>query len=93
MAIKRNAEATKNYDIKVTRVKEFDSNISFDMEVNGVTIYGCSYRTYTRKDGSEFSAVSFPAKKGSDDKYYNHVYFKISEDMLADIEKQIETML
>ena len=101
MAIKKNAkseaaeEAKKIYSIAVKRAKELDNGtIMFDMEVNDVMIYGCSYKVLTRKDnGEEFAKVGFPSRKGSDDKYYNQVYFKIEADTLAAIEKGIESLL
>lgn len=97
MAIKKTekSEETKiNYDIKVTRVKEFNGSYAFDMVVNGVTIYGCWYREYERKDGSgTFAAIQFPSRKAEDGKYYNHAYFRVDEAIIADIEKQIEAML
>lgn len=86
-------EQVKN-EIKVTRVKELENAIMFDMVVNHVTIYGCSYRTLTRKDnGEEFAKIGFPSRKGSDGKYYSHVSVKLSQDDVADIEKQIEGLL
>ncbi len=39
-----------NHEIEVTRAKELENVIMFDMKVNDVTIYGCSYRVLTRKD-------------------------------------------
>ena len=87
-------ENTINYEVEVTRVKEFESgDIGCDMVVNGVSIYGCVYKSGTRSDGSEYSFISFPARKGSDDKYYNHAFFKISDELLKKIEDQIESLL
>lgn len=81
---------TEDFNIKVTRVHDFGKGvISFDMIVNGVNIYGC--RDIEKKDGTSF--VSFPQYKGSDNKYWNYAFFKIDENMLADIEKQISDML
>lgn len=93
-AKKETKEEAKKYDIKVTRAKELQNCIMFDMEVNGVVIYGCSYRELNRKDGSgSFVKINFPQRKGSDDKYYNYAYFKITDDMIPEIEKQIEAVL
>lgn len=91
MAIKKQSETVKqNMNINVKRAKEFKSgDIGFDMEVNGITIYGCVYKNI---DKGNF--VSFPAKKNeADGKYYNHVYFKIDEDTLKNIEDQISSLL
>lgn len=98
MAIsKKSSEEKKSYEVKVTRAKDFSKDgkttIAFDMEANGVTIYGCWYRTATNKKGEEFASISFPSRKGEDGKYYSHAYFKIEADVLADIEKQIEALI
>lgn len=109
MAIKKNAEKKteapeviiKPEQIKVTRAKEWQvkeggkltTSITFDMVVAGITIYGCSYSAGKQADGTEFAFVSFPQKKGKDDKYYNHVFFSVKEDTLAEIEKQIGELL
>lgn len=76
-------------EAKVTRAKQFkDGGVVFDMVVNGVTIYGC--RVIEGKNGD---FVSFPAYKGSDGKYYSHVWIKLSDDDTAAIVKQVENML
>lgn len=93
MALKAKKQENKEPEIKmivkVTRAKEIKGSYAFDMEVNGVTIYGCWLKE--SKDGSNF--VSFPSYKGSDGKYYSHAWFKVSEEVEAEIEKQIEAML
>lgn len=79
--------------IKVTRAHQFDNSISFDVQLYGtITIYGCTYRTY-EKDGEEKGIVGFPSRKGKDDKWYNHAYFFVTDEMLATIEKQIEALI
>lgn len=78
-----------NYSVKVLRAHEFENgNVSFDMLVNGVTIYGCTY-IETKKG----SFVSFPQRKDKDGKYWNNAYFKVEEDVQADIEKQLEALI
>lgn len=96
MAItKKKTENRETVDnIKVLRAREFDSAIAFDMCANGVTIYGCWYRTYKDKQtGEEKALISFPSTKGKDDKYYNHAYFYVTDENLKDIEEQIESLL
>lgn len=91
MAIsKKNTEVKQNYVAKVTRVKVFENGgIKFDMVVNGITIYNCSY---IEKGDSAF--ISFPSRKDSKtDKYFSHCYFPIDDELLADIEKQIESLM
>lgn len=99
MAIKKAAKAEDKkataYNVEVKRAKELENGtIMFDMEVNGVMVYGCSYKVLTRKDnGEEFAKVGFPSRKGSDDRWYNIVYFKIDDDIIERIEKGIEAVL
>ena len=84
----------EKHEIKVTRAHELEKCIMFDMVVNGITIYGCNYKELEKKDGSgSFVKIGFPSKKGKDDKYYNEVYFPVSEDDIATIEKQIEALI
>ena len=103
MAIKKSAEkaekkekmVVKPEDVKVDRAKDFEQSISFDMTVfDCIKIYGCTYRTYKEnKTGDEKGIISFPSKKGKDDKYYNHAYFFVTDDVLASVEKQIEALI
>lgn len=74
--------------IVVKRAKAFnDGNIVFDMIVNDVTIYGC--RLLEGKNGM---FVSFPSRKGKDDKYYNSAYVGLSVADVDNIVAQIEKM-
>lgn len=76
-------------EIQVKRAKVFESgDISFDAVVNGVTIYGMMYKHW--KNGA---FISFPSRKGSNGKYYNYCYFKVSEDNMESIEDQITNLL
>ena len=61
---------------------------NFEFVVNGVTIYGC--RVIEGKNGD---FISFPAYKGSDGKYYSHVWIKLSDDDTTAIVEQVENML
>lgn len=72
--------------IVVKRAKGFDWGISFDMIVNDVTIYGC--KLLTNKKDEMF--VSFPSRKGTDDKYYNYAYVGLSVEDIQNIVAQIE---
>lgn len=103
MAIKKTSEKkTENKkaeipadQIKVTRAHQFDNSISFDVQLYGtITIYGCTYRTYKPEGADEEKGiVGFPSRKGKDDKWYNHTYFFVTDEMLAAIEKQIEALI
>ena len=75
--------------IEVTRAKQFDNGgVVFDVVINDVTIYGCRVIEYK---GGDF--VSFPSRKGSDDKYYNHVYVKLTDEDSKEIISQVEKKL
>ena len=88
------AKSEQNYDVKVTRAHELENCVMFDMEVNGVTIYGCNYKSMLRKDGSgEFIKIGFPSRKGSDGKWYSQAYFKISDELAEEIEAQIDKLI
>ena len=101
MAIKKNGKAAAEKivvtpdNIKVDRAKDFEKSISFDCTLfDCVKLYGCTYRTYTdKKTNEEKGIISFPSKKGKDEKYYNHVYFFVSDEVLAKVEKEIEALI
>ena len=94
IAKKKKEEAAVNYDVEGTRAHEFKSgDISFDITVNGVNLYGLTYMNEDPKRNIKEAFISFPARKGSDGKYYNHAWFKISDELQADIEKQIEARI
>ena len=75
----------------VNRVHQFDNGgVTFDMTVNGISIYGC--RVVETKDGD---FIGLPQRKGNDGKYYSIVWARISEtdtkDILAEVEKQLNS--
>ena len=84
------------YDITVTRATERANKpdcYRFSMTVNGITINSCDYITYTDRSGVRKSFVAFPQYKGSDGKYYNLAWFKISDEDFKIIEQQIEDII
>lgn len=91
---KENNEQEKNYakidSFSVNRVKAFEWGTTFDLTVNGVTIYGC--RALTSREGVDF--ISFPSRKGSNDKYYNIAYVPLSgedvQKILFEVEKGLQ---
>ena len=84
---KKNTEKVAK-TIEVTRAHQFDDgSITFDMMVNGVSIYGC--RIASGKNGD---FVSFPSRKGKDGKYYSHAYVALDDQETADIISQIEKL-
>ena len=84
----------RRYEVEVTKAHEFKSgDIGFDMVVNGINIYGCVYLNENPEKNIKDPFISFPSRKGSDGKYYNHVYFKITDELFSEIEKGIEAVL
>ena len=87
------------YDVKVLRAKDFteksklDTNVAFDMEVNGIKIYGCWLKEGTSKDGKDYSVISLPSQKGKDGNYYSVAWFPISKELTKEIREQIANML
>ena len=92
-------EKRVDYVVNVLRAKDLteksnlDTNVAFDMEVNGIKIYGCWLKEGTGKDGKEYSLISLPSKKGKDGNYYNVAWFPISEELTKEIREQIVNML
>jgi len=95
MAIKKTQKAEEQtFNVEVTRAHEFKSgDISFDCTVNGVTLYGLTYINADSKRNIKEPFISFPSRKGSDGKYYNYCWFKITDELFSAIEKQIEAVL
>lgn len=81
-------EAAKIYNLEVKRAKEYKDTVFFDVEINGVMIYGCRY-----VEGKNGDFVSFPSYKGSDGKYYSHAYIKLGEAEVFLIDEQIDKLL
>ena len=81
-------EETQKNEIKVTRAHQFDDgSVTFDMTVNGVTIYGNRI-----VEGSKGTFVSLPSRKGKDNKYYAYAFVQLSADDVKDIISQIEKL-
>lgn len=83
------AEEIKLDSYGVNRVKMWDNGgVTFDLTLNGVTIYGCNV-----VEGKEGDFISFPARKGSNNKYYSIAYAKLSSkdqsDILSEVERQL----
>ena len=81
-------EAAKIYNLEVKRAKEYKDTVFFDVDINGVMIYGCRY-----VEGKNGDFVSFPSYKGSDGKYYSHAYIKLDEAAISLIDEQIDKLL
>ena len=86
------------YDVNVVKAHYIKNEeklqvISFDITVNGITIYGMIYRSGVSKKGKDYEMISFPARKGTDETYYNHVWFPISADLMNEIKNKIGEVL
>lgn len=91
---KKTNEAKREYDCVVTRAKEIkEGTVAFDMEVNGVKVYGCWYKEGTNKDGKEYQIVSLPQKKGKDGVYYSIVWFPMSKEVKESIIAQLQKLV
>lgn len=86
-------EVLRAKDFTKDDAKENECSIVFDMKVNGVTIYGCWYRTGSDKKGEDYEMVSFPSQKGKDGKYYNHAYVQLQQFDIDFISSEIEKLL
>ena len=86
-------EVLRAKDLTKDDAKENECSIVFDMKVNGVTIYGCWYRTGSDKKGEDYEMVSFPSQKGKDGKYYNHAYVQLQQSDIDFISSEIEKLL
>lgn len=73
--MRTNSEATKKLTFKVLKAHKFDNgDVVFDVEINGVSIYGC--RVVEGKNGD---FISFPQRKGKDGKYYSIAWVKLDD--------------
>lgn len=74
---------------KVMKVRLLPSgSVTFDMELNGITIYGCFVNT--SKDGHDF--ISLPQRKGTDGKFYSIVYARFSDEDTKAIIEEVENV-
>ena len=91
--MKKPNQESKQFEVKVTRAREVkEGSVAFDMEVNGITVYGCWYNEYKTKEGKDGTMISFPSYKNGD-KYYNHVWFPIPKELKDNIVAQIEKLV
>ena len=76
--------------LEVTRAHSWGKGkgASFDMELNGISLYNCRVVEDTKGD-----FISFPSSKGNDGKYYSHYWAKLSEETTKEIIEKVEEML
>ena len=99
---KKEAAAKKvDYEITVeaARNTKNDSIIMVDLDVNGVKIKSCMLKEIeVKKDGEKHKkgdlcyVLNFPSEKVGD-KYYNRVWFPISNENIDDIISQVKSRL
>ena len=91
----KKAEETRNDALEVTcwevtRAHEFkDGNVSFDMMLNGIQLYGLQLVWY-KKETRYF--IGFPSKKVND-RYFNHYWFRSSDEFMLQILDAVEKKL
>lgn len=91
---KKTNEEKREYECVVTRAKEIkEGTVTFDMEVNGVKVYGCWYKEGTNKDGKDYQIVNLPQEKGSDGKYYSIAWFPMSKEVRENIIEQLQKLV
>lgn len=98
---KKDAAEKIDYVIKVEAVRttKNDAIIMVDLDVNGVKIKSCMLKEATvTKDGEKYKKddtcyfLNFPSEKVGD-KYYNRVWFPVSNENLEDIISQVKSLL
>lgn len=98
---KKDAANKVDYVIKVeaARTTKNDAIIMVDLDVNGIKIKSCMLKEATvTKDGEKYKKgdtcyfLNFPSEKVGD-KYYNRVWFPVSNENLEDIISQVKTLL
>lgn len=90
-------ETSKKFEVtecEVLKARQFkNSRVGFDLKINGITIYSMIAFPYHDKQGNDAWGISFPQRKGSDNKYYNEVYFFIDDELRKNILGQIDDLL
>jgi DNA-binding cell septation regulator SpoVG len=85
---KKEVNEAVNVNAKVTRANQVNDTVFFDLELNGVSIYGLKV-----VEGSKGDFISWPSHKGKDGKYYNYAWCKLSDEQQNEIIHQVEEML
>lgn len=91
-------EANANANSKAIKVDSFrilravcvgeNNTVLFDLELNGVKLYGLKV-----VEGKNGDFVGFPSKKGKDGKYYSLFYAQLSAEDQKDIVAAVEAEL
>ena len=98
---KKEEKAKKVYKIVVdaARTTKNDAIVMVDLDVNDIKIKSCMLKEITvTKDGEKYKkgdkcyVLNFPSEKVGD-KYYNKVWFPVSNESLNDIIEQVKSLL
>lgn len=96
-----NAAEKITYDVTVVaaRTTKNDKIVMIDILVNGIEIKSCMLKELTvTKDGEKYKkgdicyVLNFPSEKVGD-KYYNRVWFPVSNDTMQTILEQTQSLL
>lgn len=84
---KKNRESLNwiNDTFAVDHVNNYSDDLTFfnlhiKSSIGDVTIYGCKVVSVPKGD-----FISFPSQKGTGDKYFNHVFVNLSDDISSAI--------
>lgn len=98
---KKESSSKKEYEVNVLAARQTknDSIVMVDLEVNGVKIYSCIFKEVTvKKDGEKYKKgdkcymLNLPQEK-SGDKYFDRVWFPISNAIIDKVKEQVEAKL
>ena len=98
---KKEQSEKRIYDVNVINVRKTKNEaiLMLDLDVNGVKIYSCIFKEVTvKKDGEKYTkgdkcyVLSLPSEK-SGDKYYDRVWFPVSNAIIDKIIEQIKEKL
>lgn len=99
----KNTEETKKFDYQIkvdaARATKNDKIVMVDLTVNGIQIKSCMLKEATvTKDGDKYKKgdtcyfLNFPSEKVGD-KFYNRVWFPLSNEDLNGIIEQVKAIL
>lgn len=87
--MKKPETEVRNFTVDNVKFWDGSGNVTFTLRLGDwLTIYGCRI-----VEGSKGDFVAFPSRKGKDDKYYNHVWMRLSEQEQSNIVKMVEDEL
>lgn len=98
---KKESTSKKEYEVNVLAARQTknDAIVMVDLEVNGVKIYSCIFKEVTvKKDGEKYKKgdkcymLNLPQEK-SGDKYFDRVWFPISNAIIDKVKEQVEAKL